>query len=203
MGSEVPAPPREADPDGAGAAAGASPRSLRELFWFFSVLALQGFGGVMAIAQRELVERRRWLTREQFLAEWAVAHVLPGPNIVNLGVMLGERYFGVRGALVAVAGLLALPLAIVLLLAWGFGTLGAQPAVAAALKGVGIAVAALIAATACKLLPALSQHPAGLPFCAAVATATLLAVVHWRWPLPWVLLGIGGVAVVWTYVKLR
>ncbi|WP_119157191.1 chromate transporter [Caldimonas tepidiphila] len=181
----------------------ASPRSLRELFWFFSLLALQGFGGVMAIAQRELVERRGWLTREQFLAEWSVAHVLPGPNIVNLGVMLGERYFGVRGALAAVAGLLTLPLVIVLLLAWAFGALGAQPAVAAALKGVAVAVAALIAATACKLLPALSQHPAGLPFCAVAAAATLLAVVHWRLPLPSVLLGVGGVAVGWTWVKLR
>ena len=44
----------------------ASPASVRALFWAFTWLALQGFGGVMAVVQRELVERRRWLTHEQF-----------------------------------------------------------------------------------------------------------------------------------------
>ena len=49
------------------------PRSLRELFFAFTWLALQGFGGVLAVVQRELVERKRWLTREEFVEEWAVA----------------------------------------------------------------------------------------------------------------------------------
>ena len=75
------------------------PETLGALFWSFTWLALQGFGGVLAIVQRELVERRRWLTREQFVEDWAVAQVLPGPNIVNLSLMLGDRFFGgARGA---------------------------------------------------------------------------------------------------------
>ena len=52
------------DPD-----ASPRPESLRALFWSFTWLALQGFGGVLAIVQRELVERRRWLTREQFVED--------------------------------------------------------------------------------------------------------------------------------------
>ena len=71
-----------------------APRSPSDLFWSFAVLALQGFGGVAAVAQREIVERRRWMSREEFLEEWAVAQVLPGPNIVNLSLMVGDRYFG-------------------------------------------------------------------------------------------------------------
>ncbi len=179
-----------------------APQSLRDLFWSFSVLALQGFGGVMAIAQHELVERKRWLTREQFLADWAVAHVLPGPNVVNLAVMFGDRHFGVRGAVASVAGLLMFPLVLVLLLAWAFTAVGSHPAVAGALKGVGVVVSALIASTAFKLLPALARHPAGKVFCGLMGGVTLLAMVYARWPLPWVLLSVGGAAVAWTALAL-
>ena len=54
------------------------PRGRADLFWAFTWLSLQGFGGVLAVVQRELVERRRWLTNEQFVEDWAVAQVLPG-----------------------------------------------------------------------------------------------------------------------------
>ena len=85
------------------------PHSLRELFWAFTWLALQGFGGVLAVVQRELVERKRWLTREQFVEDWAVAQIMPGPNVVNLSMMIGDRHFGLSGAIAALAGMLALP----------------------------------------------------------------------------------------------
>ena len=64
-----------------------APASLRELFFAFNRLALQGFGGVLPVAQRELVERRRWLTRDQFVEMLAVSQVLPGPNVVNLALI--------------------------------------------------------------------------------------------------------------------
>ena len=76
-----------------------APRSVRELFLAFSWLALQGFGGVLAVAQRELVEKKRWLTREEFTQEWAVAQIMPGPNVINMAIVLGARHFGWRGAL--------------------------------------------------------------------------------------------------------
>ena len=87
------------------------PASATDLFRAFNRLALQGFGGVLPVAQRELVERLRWLTREQFLELLALAQVLPGPNIINLGLILGDRYFGLRGGLAAVAGMLLAPMA--------------------------------------------------------------------------------------------
>ena len=86
------------------------PRSARDLFVSFTWLALQGFGGVLAIVQREMVEKKRWLTPDEFLEDWAVAQVLPGPNVINLALMIGDRYFGLRGAMAAVAGMLAVPL---------------------------------------------------------------------------------------------
>ena len=93
------------------------PRSARELFWAFTSLALQGFGGVLPVAQRELVEKRGWLTREEFAETLSVGQVLPGPNIVNMALMIGDRYFGWRGAFAALTGILLAPLAIVLTLA--------------------------------------------------------------------------------------
>ena len=70
------------------------PRSLRQVFLVFTGLALRGFGGVLPWAQRVLVEERRWLTREEFVETLAVGQVLPGPNICNLAVMVGDRWFG-------------------------------------------------------------------------------------------------------------
>jgi chromate transporter len=69
----------------------AQPASAADLFFTFNRLALQGFGGVLAVAQRELVERKQWLSREQFVEMLALSQVLPGPNVVNLALMLGDR----------------------------------------------------------------------------------------------------------------
>ena len=93
------------------------PRSKTDLFVSFTILALQGFGGVLAVVQRELVEKKRWMTREQFVEDWAVAQIMPGPNVINLALMIGGRYFGLAGALAGVAGMLAAPMVVVLLLA--------------------------------------------------------------------------------------
>ena len=79
------------------------PRSKTDLFVSFTLLALQGFGGVLAVVQRELVEKKRWMTREQFIEDWAVAQIMPGPNVVNLSLMIGGRYFGLPGALAGLA----------------------------------------------------------------------------------------------------
>src|SRR3712207_4124942 len=97
-----------------GAAPPARPRSLADLFVSFTLLALQGFGGVLAVVQRELVENKRWMTREEFIEEWAVAQIMPGPNVINLSITIGWRYFGLRGALAALAGRLTFPLLVVL-----------------------------------------------------------------------------------------
>ena len=87
-----------------------APRSQSELLRVFSALALQGFRGLLPIAQRGLVERRQWLTRDEFIEMLSVGQVLPGPNVVNLALMIGDRFFGWRGAFAALGGLLALPL---------------------------------------------------------------------------------------------
>lgn len=184
-------------------AAPARPSSKTDLFVSFTWLALQGFGGVLAVVQRELVENKRWMTREQFVEDWAVAQVMPGPPVINLAMMIGGRYFGLPGALAALAGMLAVPLVIVLLLAVAYGTVADQPMAQNALRGMGAVAAGLIAATGLKLVAALDKNAMGRPLCLALAVLTFVAVGLLRWPLLWVLLGIGGGACVWAYRVLQ
>jgi chromate transporter len=179
-----------------------SPTSRSDLFWSFTWLALQGFGGVLAVVQRELVERRRWLTREQFVEEWAVAQILPGPNVINLSITLGARYFGASGAFAAVSGMLAAPMLVALLIAVAFGSVAEHPMVQGALRGMGAVAAGLIAATGLKLLPALGRNVMGRSACVALGLLTGLGIVVWRLPLAWVLLAVGGLGWGWAWVRL-
>ena len=179
-----------------------APRSPGELLNVFSALAMQGFGGVLPVAQRELVERREWLTREEFVELLSVAQVLPGPNIVNLSLIVGDRFFGWRGAFAALIGLLALPLAIVLTLAALSARYASEPMVAGALRGMGAVSAGLIAATGLKLMPTLARNPLGRPLCALALAATLATVGGLRWPLAQALLVVGGLSVLTAWWRL-
>jgi len=178
------------------------PKTLGALYWSFTGLALQGFGGVLAIVQRELVERRRWLTREEFVEDWAVAQVLPGPNVVNLSLMLGDRFFGLRGALVAMAGILCFPLLGVLLLATLYASVQTLPVAQGALRGMGAVAAGLITATGLKLLPALKQNVVGTLVSIGSIAITIVAIAWLRLPLAWVLVGLGGLTCAWAYRQL-
>lgn len=178
------------------------PASPADLFWSFTALALQGFGGVIAVVQRELVERKQWLTREEFVEDWAVAQILPGPNVINLSLMLGDRYFGWRGSLIAMAGLLVFPLAIVLVLAVVFSGISNLPMAQGAMRGMGAVVAGLIAATGLRLLGALRQNVMGLVACGLFCISTFVAIALLRLPLTGVLLGLGSLAGVWAWHQL-
>lgn len=181
----------------------ARPNSLSDLFVSFTLLALQGFGGVVAVVQRELVEKKRWLTQEEFLEDWSVAQIMPGPNVVNLSLMIGGRYFGLRGALAALAGMLTVPLVLVLLLAVLYAQYASHPDVAGALRGMGAVAAGLILATGLKLAAVLKNNPLGVPLCSALGIPCFVGVAFLRWPLAYVLLGLGAVACTLVYRKLK
>jgi chromate transporter len=172
----------------------AAPQSPAELFQAFNRLALQGFGGVLPVAQRSLVERLGWLTREQFLELLSLAQVLPGPNIVNLALIFGDRHFGWRGAAAAMAGVLLAPLCIVLVLALLAQQWQTLPALAGALRGMGVVAAGLVLHTAIKLASGLRRNAMGWSLCAVLVIATSVLIGGLRWPLAWVVLGLGATA---------
>ena len=176
-----------------------APRSRSDLFWSFTWLALRGFGGVLAVVQRELVEKKRWMTREQFIEDWAVAQIMPGPNVVNLSMMIGDRYFGLSGAATALAGMLLLPTLVVLSLAIGFASVADHDVAQRALRGMGAVAAGLVIATGIKLAGALRSNAMGLPACIALAVAAFVAIAWLRWPLLAVLSGVGGAGWAWAW----
>ncbi len=178
------------------------PASLTDLFVSFTLLALQGFGGVLAVVQRELVEKKRWMTQEEFVEEWAVAQVMPGPNVVNLALMIGGRYFGLPGALAALAGMLAVPLVIVLMLGLLHAQFASHPGVAGALRGMAAVSAGLIAATGLKLASLLKFHPLGLRVSLFLCVLGFILIALLRVPLLHVLVGLGTIACGLTYRKL-
>lgn len=172
-----------------------SPRpDLRALFLGFSAVGLSGFGGVLPFARRMLVEQRRWMTADEFNAQLGLCQFLPGPNVVNLAVVVGKRYCGLAGAIVAPLGLLAGPFAIVLLLALFYDRYGSLPLAQSMLRGVAAVGVGLLFAMAWRMGMALKDKPVFLPFTAA----TVVAIALLRWPMPIVmvvgLLLAGGVA---------
>ncbi len=176
-----------------------APRSPGDLFMAFTQLALQGFGGVLPVAQRALVEQRRWISREQFVEVLSVGQVLPGPNIVNVALIIGDRFFGWRGAVAALAGLLAAPLLIVMSLAVIYTQFSHEPRVAGAMRGMGAVAAGLILAMGLKLTPTLRRNPLPLSLCAAAATGTWVAVGILRLPMAWIVVGLGGAMVAFAW----
>ena len=180
-----------------------APRSPVDLFVAFTLLALQGFGGVIAVAQRVLVEDRKWLDRDQFIEILALSQVLPGPNVCNVALMTGDRFFGWRGAFAALGGMMVLPLMIVLAVAAVYAQYAGDAVVAGAFRGMGAVAAGLILGTALKLASALGSNPMGLRVCALAGIAVFIAVALLRLPLIWVLLVLGSLACVFAWNRLR
>ena len=161
----------------------APPKSLRELFTGFLWIGARSFGGVLPWAYRTMVEERRWITKEDFTETVGLCQFLPGPNIGNTSIVLGKRWFGLRGAIVAFLGLMALPFIWVLALFAVYNDFASQPAVNAVVTGVGAAGAGLFIGTAIKLGRVLARKPAAMALiaacflCAAVARLSLLYIV--------------------------
>ena len=146
----------------------APPKTLGELFLGFLSIGARSFGGVMPWAHRVMVEERRWMTEADFAETIGLCQFLPGPNIGNASIVVGKRWFGVRGSLVAFLGLFALPFVWVLALFALYADFAAtNQTLRAIVTGVGAAGAGLFIGTAIKLGRMLVRKPAALALIAA------------------------------------
>jgi hypothetical protein len=107
-----------------------------------------------------------------------------------------------RGALVAMAGILTFPLLGVLLLATLYASVQTLPVAQGALRGMGAVAAGLITATGIKLIPALKQNVVGTLVSIGSIAITIIAIAWLRLPLAWVLLGLGGLTCAWAFRQL-
>ena len=168
-----------------------------DLFFGFLSASVRGFGGVFVMGRRMLVEERQWLTPDEFVELLGVCQFLPGANIVNLSVAVGQRFRGWRGSIAALTGILAAPAAISVVLAALFMKYASIPQVSHAMGAVAAAAAGMVIGMAIKMAAPLLRKdwvqavPIGL--------GTLLAVGVLHWPLIAVLLVLGpaGVGLAW------
>ena len=170
-----------------------------QLFIGFSKIGMSGFGGVLPWARRTLVEQERWLTSEEFSAMLGICQIVPGPNIVNLGVCVGSRFAGVSGAFAAVMGLMLGPVAIVLLLGILYEHYSYMPVVQGLLRGISAVGVGLIASTGFKMMRTELKYPPML----SVIFLTILAATYFHLGLGWVVLLASPLAFYLAWRKLN
>lgn len=138
--------------------------SKTELFLGFAEMGLFGFGGVATIARHVIVERRRWMSEHDYATLLGIGQILPGGNIINMTVMLGDRFHGPLGSIIALGGLMVMPIAILLALTLFYENFSASPDVRAATVGAGAAAAGLVIGMGIKMGRALRLPPIHLAF---------------------------------------
>lgn len=190
-------PPPPATDEAAGADT-SPPRSPGELFIAFALISLQAFGGAFAFIERTIVRDKRWLSPQEFLGLYAVSQVLPGPTGISFCVLLGDRFFGFRGAVATVGGFLLLPSVIVIGVTSAFQHFQHVPQVQGALHGMGAASVGLIVTTALRMGSTLKGQRVGI----AVAALSFAAVALGRIPVGTVVLTLGVLSVLWAWRSL-
>ena len=161
------------------------------LFLVFSQISLSSFGGAIFWTRRALVERKRWLTEREFVELLTLGQLLPGPNVLNLAVMVGYRFGGWTGAAAAVAGFLGWPCLVVIGMGILYQQYGAVPQVKQALAGMSAVAAGVLLATFIKLATVLPRH--WRPWLFAMLAFVGVGVL--RWPLLWVMGGLAPFAI--------
>ncbi len=170
-----------------------------ELFTGFLRVALCGFGGVLYWARRVAVEERRWLGEAEFVDVMSLCQFMPGPNTLNLAMVLGLRFCGWRGAMAGFAGLMVAPFLIILVMGMLYTSYGNLPAVQSVLRGVAAVAAGMMVSMGLKMaLVARIRNILCL-----VGIAAFVAVALLRLPLVQVLLVLApaGIALAWWWQR--
>lgn len=180
--------------------ASAAPPVKRATLWeiavVFGVISATAFGGGQkAQIRTQLVRQKQWITDRDFVEGLEVAQLLPGPNVLNLAVFMGQRVRGVPGAVVAFFAGSIPPFLIVLLAGAFYFSRFNVPAVHAALSGAAAAAVGLTLANALELTSDLRTSWPSLLFMAATA----VAVSYFKLSLVLTLSIFGGLSMYFYY----
>ena len=173
--------------------------SLLELLSAFTQVSLAAFGGALPWSRRMIVERKRWMTNDEFNETFALSQFLPGPNTVNFSVVFGSRFGGVAGAAVALLGLIGPPLVIVTVLAVLYERYGDIETLGRILAAIAAAAAGLLIASVAKMAaPMFTKRWNSAP---PIAILAFIGVALMHWPLPYVFLGLAPLAIALAWAK--
>jgi chromate transporter len=170
--------------------------------WIWMNIGMQSFGGGAAtlyLIRREAVERRGWLSDQEYARYWGICQIAPGINILGLVILIGWRVSGAVGVALALAGLLLPSAAITILLTAVYSRIEQVPLVQAALRGVVPATVGLGLLLAVGMLrPLLSvsrkEGRSSLAVALALLGGSVVIVALTRAPVVAVLWGTGGLA---------
>ena len=180
----------QASPQPAPFASGAHPSKL-ELFTGFALVGLYGVGGIAAASYHVVVERRKWLTAEEYASVIALSQVAPGANLINMTTIVSDRFQGVLGAVAALGGLLAMPLAILLALTTIYDQFADLPDLQAATYAAAAGAVGLMAGTGYKLMQPIMRSPIAV----GMALLTFVAIGFFQTPLFGTVLVLGPLSV--------
>jgi len=174
--------------------------TLLELLRAFVGVALSAFGGALPWARRMLVEKRQWMTAEEFNDDFALSQFLPGPNTVNFAVVFGARFGGAAGAAVALIGLMGPPLVIIIVLAVLYARYGDIATLGRILAGVAAAATGLLIAVVARMLAPMFKR---LDWAPLIALLAFIGVALMQKPLPLVFIVLAPFSVALAWMKTR
>ncbi|GAU85942.1 chromate transporter [Bosea sp. BIWAKO-01] len=167
--------------------------SLGAIFWAFLIIGATSFGGVVPYLREHLVTRRKWLGDKEFVELLSISQTLPGLNATNMAILVGQKLRGIGGAIAAVVGI-CLPGGILMFIVGiVYRAHGDHAWATSALKGVAAASVGLVLSTVVQLGRTSLVQRIDFVFVAL----TVIAVNRLHIPVPWALIGVGLLAVLW------
>ncbi|MGO4387850.1 chromate transporter [Microvirga sp. 2YAF29] len=175
-----------------------APVPLSSLFLVFFRVGLFSFGGGLSgWVYREVVTQRGWMSDGDFFSGLALSQILPGANITNLSVYIGQRLRGPMGAVCALTGLIIGPFFAVIALVTAYARFSTMTWIQDAMSGAAAAAIGLLLIVAAK--GAYSTSKKLVPF--MILMATFVTVGLLQWPLVPVVLGLAPVSVAYAWWK--
>lgn len=175
-------------------------KGLLNLFWTFFKIGCFTFGGgyaMIPLIEREVIDRRGWVERGEFLALLTLAQSAPGPIALNTSVIVGYKVRRTAGAVASVLGVVVPSFVILLAVAVFFAGIRQNPMVDAAFKGMRPAVVALIIAPIAGMVRGMNR------LLLAVSAAVAFAVWRWNVSPVWLLAAGAAAGVVWAWVSVK
>jgi chromate transporter len=173
-----------------------SPRNILLLFAKFGVSGIGGVYSMLAMFERDLVGKYRWLTHEEFAEAVSIGHMSPGAPIINTGIFIAYRLCGGWGAAAAIAGLVVPGFVIVIGLGFAYLTYRDNPYSGPVLAGVGASVCGLLLSVVFRL----SRSILKTRFDMALAVAGFGLMVFGRLNPIAILAGAGMAGLLWHNV---
>lgn len=177
-------------------------KNLFNLYFSFAKIGTFTIGGglaMMPMMQSELIEKRKWITDEELIDYYAVGQSTPGIVAVNVATFVGYKQMGIIGGIFATLGMVTPSLIIIMILASLINSINDFPIIQKALKGINVAVAALLTSTIINFMKKTIKKFTNAIF----MMISFLLVFVFKLPSFWIILFALLIGVVLTYKEKK